>query len=106
VMWRVYHRLFGEPAQAAHEFRLKLFEFAGAHIQGCAEQFRQAMLHTYRRGMSHADLQISWEREEAATTALGERMKQAVRIDLFAIVQPVNNPVPEQLKAVLSTYDQ
>jgi predicted metal-dependent hydrolase len=105
VMWRVYQRLFGTPADEAHAFRLEIFDFASKHFFGYGDQMRRAMLATYRVGMSPDDLQTSYEREEQAVSTATELFGRRLVPVFSPDYNPATNPRPAQLDEVLAAYN-
>jgi predicted metal-dependent hydrolase len=104
VVWRVYHRLFGTPVGASHDFRLEMFDFGTNHFFGYSDQMRRAMLATYRDGMTPDELRASQEREEQILAASKERLACRLAPVFSPDYNPAANPRPAQLDEVLSTY--
>jgi predicted metal-dependent hydrolase len=104
VMWRVYQRLFGTPADEAHEYRLKIFNFASNHFFGYGDQMRRAMMTTYRNGMSPDEIRRSRQREEQAVNAAAELFERRLAPVFSPDYNPTTNPRPAQLDEVLATY--
>jgi uncharacterized protein len=104
VMWRVYQRLFGTPADEAHSFRLEIFDFASQHFFGYGDRMRRAMLATYRNGMTPDELQASCEREERAVSRAAELFGRRLAPVFSPDYNPATNPRPAQLDEVLATY--
>ena len=104
VMFRVYERLYGEPADESHKFRVELLEYGLEHIGGWIDQFRQAMLAAYRDGMSPEEIQASVEREERAEIAMRERVGSLLATAWSPDYDPAENPPPEHLDEVLAQY--
>jgi predicted metal-dependent hydrolase len=104
VMWRVYDRLFGTPADVAYDFRIEMFTLAGGHFGGYAERMFQAMLATYRKEMTADELRASREREERFVTELQERTERRTEPVFSREYNPTTNPRPAQLDDVLATY--
>jgi len=104
VVWRVYQRLFGTPADEAHAFRLEMFNVGRDHFFGYGDRMRRAMLATYRSGMGPDEVRASCEREEevvnAATEMLGQRLAPVFSPDY----NPAANRRPDQLEEVLAAY--
>jgi predicted metal-dependent hydrolase len=105
VMWRVYQRLFGTPADKAHAFRLEIFDFASNHFFGYGDRMRRAMLATYRNGMSPDEIRTSCEREEQAVHAAAELFGRRLAPVFSPDYNPTTNPRPAQLDEVLAAYD-
>jgi uncharacterized protein len=104
VMWRVYQRLFGTPADVAHEFRVEMFGFATAHFGGYSEQMLQALLATYRQGMTPDEIRASCEREEVFLNEFLEQSARRTAPVFSPDYNPTTNPRPAQLEDVLITY--
>jgi len=104
VMWRVYQRLFGTPVDAAYDFRLEMFKVGSEHFGGYAERMFQAMLATYRKGMTADELRASREREDLFAKELQERTERRTAPVLSPDYNPTTNPRPAQLDDVLATY--
>jgi hypothetical protein len=105
VMWRVYHRLFGAPADEAHAYRLQLFEFGVGHIRDFTERCRAAMLDRYREGMSPSEVDQSQQREADVTQRLRARVQQLCEPIFSPDYNPLHNPEPLQLDSVLGQYE-
>ncbi len=104
VMHRVYHRLFGQPADEAHAFRLEMFKFGVEHLTGFIDQCRQAMLRTHRAEMTQEQLEASLAREAEVTEMLSERVAKLCERIFSPSYDPADNPVPTQLDSVLGRY--
>jgi predicted metal-dependent hydrolase len=104
VMWRVYQRLFGVPADEAHEFRLEMFNFATHHFFGYGDQMRRAMLATYRQDMTPDEIRASCDREEQAVKAAADVYGRRLAPVFSPDYNPATNPRPALLDEVLTTY--
>jgi predicted metal-dependent hydrolase len=104
VMWRVYHRLFGTPADVAYDFRLEMFKLGAEHFGGYAERMFQAMLATYRQGMTADERRSSREREERFLKEFQERTDRRTEPVFSPGYNPTTNQRPAQLDDVLATY--
>jgi predicted metal-dependent hydrolase len=104
VVYRLYHRLFGEPADEAHEFRVEMFGVSTSHFFGFIDQVRQAMLERYREGMTPEELAASEAREAEVAEVQRVHFEQRVQPVFAPSYDPAGNPAPENLEEVLSAY--
>jgi predicted metal-dependent hydrolase len=104
VAFRLYQRLFGEPRDEAHAFRVEMFTFASSHFGGYIDQVRQAMLARYRENMTPEERTASEAREADIQALLKARSEEKLAPVFSPSYDPANNPAPVHLAEVLDTY--
>lgn len=104
VMWRLYHRLFGEPFAEAHEYRVELFKIASAHFGGYAERLRVALLEQHRVGMSAEQIERSRARETEFLELRNAKIMTQIGPVFDESYDPTHIARPENLDRVLALY--